>query len=241
MKFFAITICFCFLGSFAVAQSDVSKQEAVRVWDLAIAAKGGREALTKIHSVHFTTDGRLVEDAVLTFPFKLWEWEDYGPGVFGRFMTMYDSSTGKSYSAQNGVRYAVLRDYADQPSPKTMQANLSWMLMDTDGISPEPQRVIYERKTTFVSTTVNGIRVDYGVDPKSYLLKEMRVYYKSASGDYQLGHTTKFADWTRVQGIMVPLKVDEAKCTYEFNVPYNPDIFNRVPRADEFRKDWWQK
>jgi hypothetical protein len=83
------------------------KQEAQRLWELAIAAKGGRERLYDVRNMVFSSRGEYLthlgkrnparHDELVVFPNKIWFWDDLRPDVFGLTVGMYNYDTNMCY------------------------------------------------------------------------------------------------------------------------------------------------
>ena len=99
-----------------------SREEAKRIWELAIKAKGGREKLHAVRNMVITSTGdarpvlfikkkkriwskKKYKDITVSFyllPDKWWMWIDDRPGIFGLNMIMENYETMKEYRVSDG-------------------------------------------------------------------------------------------------------------------------------------------
>jgi len=83
------------------------QEEAVRVWERPIAAKGGRERLHSVRNVVISSHGeyasrlfkknRVRREELLVLPNKYWFSDDYRPDVFGLTVSMYNYDRNTTY------------------------------------------------------------------------------------------------------------------------------------------------
>ena len=86
---------------------DGSRTEAERLWELAVAAKGGRERLYSVESVLITTKAKYWfgffqrayhnDEELYVFPDRCWLWFDARPSVFGLNIESYDTRVNSGY------------------------------------------------------------------------------------------------------------------------------------------------
>ena len=237
---------------------DASINEAQRVWELAIKAKGGREKLYSIRniqnsSVDYIYFGlkkvRHPQSLLVVYPDKMWSWDDYRPGVFGLQMRMYNYAVGKFYIAQEGDKAVKLkRIQRDELVSRRFFPRLIWLLMETRWQKPIPEKLtsarIKFRKVDVVQTRLNGNRIDFFLNRKTHLPIRVDFYNPNLGKEGEhldvSGYLSKYYEQ---DGMMVPKKVDGVKQTYRFNVEYNEDIFKKAPlpvtkAANAWRKGW---
>lgn len=127
MKLLIAVIVFVLVGTGlgqSVSESrDLSRKEAERIWELAIAARGGRDRMLAVQNMVITSRSgfsitskdkfvipirneftwsplekyRSEIRYFLVFPDKSWSWEDYRPSVFGVTVRMYNWEIEKKY------------------------------------------------------------------------------------------------------------------------------------------------
>src|ERR1044071_4698879 len=78
---------------------DDNRQEAERLWELAIAAKGGRDRLYGVKNLQLSIREKVrylirrlsfIEEDLYVFPGKSWEWNDQRPAIFGFSLRIYN-------------------------------------------------------------------------------------------------------------------------------------------------------
>lgn len=78
---------------------DANRQEAERLWELAIAAKGGRERLQAVSNLQISIREKVwyglrrvpyIQEDLYVFPGKYWEWNDQRKSIFGLSIRMYN-------------------------------------------------------------------------------------------------------------------------------------------------------
>jgi hypothetical protein len=97
------------------------------------------------------------------------------------------------------------------------------------------------RPVDVVQTTVNGKRVDFGLDPKTHLLVTVS-YYDVVRGKTYVT-SLALSDYVEISGIKVPqtIKYDdgtEYNQSYQFNVEYNQDLFIKPPSIEAGPEAW---
>lgn len=231
------------------------QKEAARLWEQAIAAKGGRDRLYEVHNIVISSRGKyrsrlsknnqVRREELLVFPNKYWFWDDYRPDVFGLRVSMYNYDTNMKYvisdsepdhqpeAIMNGQRNKALRN-----------GQLSFLL-ETKWLKPTIVKASIGRtglrRVDIVQTVVEGERVDFAFDHKTHL--PIRVsFYDTINGKTYIS-TNSFSHYVEVSGIKVPqiVKYDdgsEYEQTYRFNVEYNKDIFIKPPSIEAGPEAW---
>ena len=114
---FAVSFASSGLAQDGKAADDESKKEAERLWELAIAAKGGRERLESVNNMVFSGENHLYrfgfrvrrnnQPKYVTldvFPDKFWVWNDMRPSIFGLLIHMKDFNSNMYYTAPNHIK-----------------------------------------------------------------------------------------------------------------------------------------
>jgi hypothetical protein len=241
-------------------EGQVAKQqeEAVRVWEQAIAAKGGRERLHTVSNMVISTrgnyssrllkKGRVRREEVLVLPNKYWFLDDYRPDVFGLTISMYNYDTNMKYVISEGDPHHRLESIPESRRNRALRNNQLSFLLETKWLEPTPIKAttgrIGLRSVDIVQTTVNGERVDFAFERKTHL--PIRVsYYNIVKGQTSV-NVFNFSDYIEVSGIKVPQRFEyddgsEYKATFQFNVEYNEDIFVKPPSISAGSAAWKKK
>lgn len=247
-----------------VGRQESTQQEARRIWEQAIAAKGGRARLHAVQNLVISTVGNYTTgsgktntvrtEAFFVFPNKIWRWMDYRPDVLGL--------TVETYNFDSGINYIITSDnpppmpQAIRPSEtsKSHTRGLLSYLLETKWLKPELVSArterIGRRTVDVVRTTlrddVEGFApedkcIDFAFDRETHL--PIRVSYYHKRGDEEvLDVAENLSDYTEVNGIRVPQKgeVDGSveKISIQINVPYNEDIFTKPPSIAAGPEAW---
>ena len=242
------------LGSGTTMSVDASSQaDAEELWEKAIAAKGGRERLHAIRSVLITKDfkywvtpfkrARNLHVTLVVLPDKSWSWDDYRPGKLGLRVKMINPE--RNY---NWLTYPN-----DPKSPRrlthTIEPNLPFFhlreMIESPWLQIVPFKATSQRiksKTFHVVYVRAGAWVaKYYLDTKTFLLA--RIEFVTLSDMEKTWGTYQFFDYVEVDGIQVPSKYrvgDSAKIprVYQFNVEYDPGIFERPPTVEAGPDAW---
>lgn len=240
-----------------------SRQEAERLWEQAIAAKGGRERLYAVEnmvvSARFQGHKNLVQKVELpleeffVFPNKIWRWNDTRRlGMTGRLaIELFDLDRNFGYLL-----------YPDYPNPlrknsETYAREEQFMfytqllyLMETKWQKPNLRSARTERigfkKYAVVQTVVSRERVDFYFDRTSHLPVKIVKYYV---GDLsEEGSSIKFnlEDYKEVNGIQMPQKVEATGAfmdgtnyvKQQINVAYDKNLFERPPSLEAGAEAW---
>src|SRR5438552_1229 len=105
VRFAAMLIALCCLSGIVLTQEKPppkpsTQEEARKLWEASIAAKGGRERLLGVKNIvisssaEYTThkgkDNSIKEEELFVLPDKKWSWEDYRPDVFELRVEMFN-------------------------------------------------------------------------------------------------------------------------------------------------------
>ena len=238
------------------AQTNDSVQEAQQLWELAVAAKGGRERLYNVRNLVVTSNssGRMKKDkirleSVYVFPDKWWFWDDQRPSRFGLSVSMYNWETGKQYVITDTEPNFI---GLEQVSPNFQNTNLAGVtpdLLETKWNQPKPIRAfagkVGSQAVDIVQTELLGKRIDFALDKETHLVVRVVAY----SENQKPAATSKLADYIDVDGIKMPSTVifensdgdDKYKRQYRFNVEYNEDIFKFPPPLQAGSTAWQGK
>src|SRR6266516_2082852 len=117
-------------------------QEAQRIWELAISAKGGRQRLDAVKNVAISTigsytTGRGKENTVRTeaffaLPNKIWLWMDYRPDVFGLTIEMYNFDSRLKYVISSSDSRALPKAIGDSETSASHTQGLLPYLLETN-------------------------------------------------------------------------------------------------------------
>lgn len=247
-----------------IERQEGTQQEARRIWEQAIAAKGGRKQLHAVQNLVISTVGNYTAssgkvntvrtEAFFVFPNKVWTWSDYRPDVFGLTVEMlnFDSNTRYFINSDNPPPRLL-----SIPSNETSAARtygLLAYLLETKWVKPvlvSASTARIGRRTVDVVHTklrddIKGYvpddrRIDFAFDRETHL--PIRVSYYHTRGDKDvLDVAENLSDYTEVSGIKVPQRrqVGESvdKISIQINVKYNEDFFTKPPSIAAGPEAW---
>ena len=236
------------------AQSDLAE----RVWEQAIAAKGGREALYGVRNLVISARGdyssrrlkknQIRQEVLYVLPHKFWSWSDYRPDVFGLRIEMYDYERSTKYVISDGEPNHQLKpiNEADRKNTDVLWSLLPY-LHETKWLKPVLVGVkagmVGQQTVDIVETTFKGRRVDFAFDRKTQL--PIRISYYSTNKNETKTYVTAIdlADYVEVEGIKLPQTVrfydgTQYKQSYQLNVGYKEDIFIKPPHIEAGPEAW---
>jgi hypothetical protein len=222
-----------------------SAQEARRLWELALAAKGGRERLRSVRNMLVMSRGTGHVD-LYAFPGKVWMWMDDRPSPLGVSVEMHNLEKDLSYlSYPNDPESPRRLGKSGQGSVPLRDAQL-YFLLETQWLKPTLVGVtggnVGRRKADVVQTLVNGARVEFYLDRETHL--PLRVSFPAA--DPRGTYYVDFSDYAPVDGIQMPRQVsymgsDPLPTRLQFNVAYDEAVFERPPTVAAGPEAWRPK
>jgi hypothetical protein len=243
--------------STAVSLEPAARQpeDASRIWEQAIAAKGGRNRLDAVRNMAISTTGKydssllkkngVRREELVVLPNKYWFFEDYRPDVFGVTISMYNYDTMLEYSATEGDPHPIPKPIAESQTGKALRNNQLSFLLETQWLKPTLERASIAKiglhPVDIVETTVAGERVVFAFDQKTHL--PVRVTYYDIVRGKEYANVQSFSDYSEVNGLQLPQTLsygDGSKytATFQLNVEYNDDIFVRPPAISAGPTAW---
>jgi len=245
------------LGLFMAAPSqsnlaDNSLERARELWEMAIAAKGGREKLHQVSNLVFTGEsGRSVTFWV--FPDKYFHWADTRPSVFGLNVSISNYETGFGYSTSfsNPPQVKVEKDIRQHKSNRS-QFFFCQMdyLLETKWLRPEALRAtkstVAGKRVDLVDVQVKWHTETYKVgvflDEKTHL--PVRIGYYGTFRPNEFYNTVNMRSYRDFGGIKLPTELswressDWTHPRFEINAEYDPQFFERVPDLNAGPFQW---
>jgi hypothetical protein len=218
---------------------------ARRFWNEAVVAKGGRDALDAIRTIHVSSHAGK-DEFLVVYPNKTWEWQDRRPSVFGMEMTMYNGDTGLHYTGQLGQRAVELTAIeAIDPVERRFSA-LSWLTLENSWYKPVPEIYRLEKvggkKVDVVRTSLGTQRIEFAFDRTSHLAVKVSYFtLDPTSREYTFLYELRLSDYVNFEGLMVPRLVNGVPYEYDFNIEYNEDVFLSAPLPVEKSQDAWRR
>jgi len=245
-------------------RQESTQQEVRRIWEQAIAAKGGRERLQAVQNLviskvgnYPTSSGKtntVRTEAFFVFPNKIWMWMDYRPDVLGLTVETYNFDSRVNYIITSDDPPPIPQAIRPSETSKSHTHGLLSYLLETKWLKPElvsaKTERIRRRTVDVVRTTlrddVEGFSpenkyIDFAFDRETHLLIRVSYYHKRGYEEV-LDVAENLSDYTEVNGIKVPQKSEVGgsieKISIQINVPYNEDIFTKPPSVAAGPEAW---
>lgn len=252
----------------SASMDGTSKANPEEVWEKVIAAKGGRGRLHAVKSVLVSVRrtgwwegkrGRWRGDTLYVFPNKMWYWDDEGPLPMGISVGMYNGDADAEWNQHEG--YPVEKN----GPPTRPQVKLDLIdfqiiyLLETKWLKPSLLSVREEKrgwsKVYVLRGAADPYEIDYVIDAKTFLPKEIILYreYSGSIPELLRGRMKekeimtipyKIHHYIEVQGVMMPGAISgyewrgKNRPTYQFNVEYDPRLFDRPPSLADGPEGW---
>jgi len=230
-----------------------NRNEAEHLWELAIAAKGGRERLYAVSNLQISIREKVwyklrrvpyIEEDLYVFPSKYWEWNDQRKSIFGFSIRVYNQDrdidlwyTDHGRGGEVGRPVDLVHGKADLITLYDIQLRY---LMETKWVRPIPLSVerakLGGHSVDIVQTVVKGYPTKDGKDEKTIAFALDRQTHLPLQVD-----TVPLADYTQVGGIEIPSKVYGLRSQCKINVDYNEQIFLGEPNVEGGIEQWKKK
>ncbi len=248
------------------SSEDANRQEAERLWELAIAAKGGRERLHAVRNLQISIRDKYwfglrrltyLQEALYVFPGKTWEWTDQRGTVLGFRLMMYNQDRDIALwyldddDGKNARIARPVEGFKGSRGIHLYEVQLKYF-METKWVKPIPMSVQQEKldgkSVDIVQTIVKGFptkdgtneqRVGFALDRKTHLPTRV-IYYRVVKGEEREGKVS-LSDYVDVDGLQVPSKIHYLKSSIQINVDYDEQIFVRDPSVEGGIKQWAKK
>src|SRR5262245_9882076 len=247
---FALSVCLIAQdGNGQQPESDASGERARQLWELAIAAKGGREKLYQVKSLAIK-DSRLgyPQVSLFVFPDKNFYWSDLRPTVF----SFHASVINFEKNIDIYVPGANPKDVRKGPPNFNLRSVFRDVyikyFLETPWFKPEPvaagEEKLGSRLCEVVTVKYDWLLYKIYMDKKSHLPARISSY---AVDKPTVELTPRdFSDYKEFDGLMMPQveSVNRQKPyrqSFEINPAYDPAVFERVPDMNAGPDQWRAK
>ena len=262
-------LIFSAFGIFAQNTSNKTseKELAEQVWEKAIQAKGGHEKISKIDNFleTYVSKGIFLGDKkydtyrirLHIIPYKYWDYYDAGKSVFGRIMTMENYENLTEWFTQSGGKNRLAEPITKFQNSKGYQNPQIALLLEVKGLKlkllgarldkitllrSEKNNKLQEKEVYLVETMIDERKVEFAFDKESFLPIQFSFYWMENL--QREPYMFQFYDYVENNGLKVPKHTyfndgHFDTLEYEFNVDYDPEIFERSPL--EMSPDAWRK
>jgi hypothetical protein len=250
------------LTAFGRSARQQPASDALATWEAALAAKGGRPVLQRIHSfaIRETTLSNIrvrgvlagkVSQVVCELPSQWWEFVDYRPGKMGYSLIVVDAASGNGWATHGQPAQAFIRP--DTWTPRRMRQLQYLYFLETTAVQPKPQRASRERIGSLVSdrleAEVEGDSVVYYLSPATHLPFRVDVEMKVTAtpparvrATDAMKFTYELDAYRQVDGVMVPTSVtrgrERMQVVVEINPSHDPSMFITPPSPADTIDSW---
>ena len=239
-----------------------SRQEAERLWEQAIAAKGGRERLYAVENLvvssRFQGHKNLVQKVELpleefyVFPNKFWRWSD-GRKVKARLeIELFDFERSLGYYLYPDSSKPLRKASEIYPREKQFVFYTQLLyLMETKWQKPKLLAARTARsgfkKYDVVETIVDFERVNFYFDRKTQLPVRIVNFYAGEISEKTYTVEFDLGDYAEVNGIQMPQKVETTGSfvadgtkyvKQQINVAYDKSLFESPPSLEAGAEAW---
>lgn len=245
-RIFLIAIGLTILNISIMSQKNTTKnkQEAERIWDLAVDAKGGREQINKVQNILITTtysDEKYGLVELYELPDRWWRFAN-DPQPLGKQVVMNNLEANLYYlSDENEPSSFVKMSKAGNVELTRVQL---YFLLETKFVKPLPFDATIEnskeRNVYVVKTMFEGEQINFYFDVKTYTLMKV-AHVGDNDKPYRI---IKFSDYISLNNIQIPTRVSyksdyKSLTNIKFNVDYNKTLFE-IPPTVAAGPDAWK-
>ncbi len=245
----------------AAARGEQPHVEARRLWELAIAAKGGRTRLDNVRSLLVSIGkskgarwseierGRQYE-RLYVFPCKLWAWEDMRGTPFGLLVEALNYERGLSMGHRLDRKTPWKKAVEGGPPSsryELLREQLTY-LMESRWVKPVPvelmSAVMEDRWVKALKTQVREYEVTYYLDEETHLPLKVHILKPAPQAYEAVDQTVYLDDYSVIDGIRLPrsVRLDDygwwRHVRYQINVDYDDRIFEEPPQVENGPDGW---
>lgn len=220
---------------------------AEKLWEQAIAAKGGREQLYTVKSlaVSYSFAANRYSSELYVFPDQAWTWIDLRPSKIGLNVEMVNFEKGVSYWI---VEHLPDNTHKRDPSPEEraiFRTPQLIYLIETRWFRPEllstDKGYLGFKRVDIVDIKVDQFRVGVFLDEKTHLPIRVGYYLKETGNEMFLWYG--LSGYQKVAGVMMPTKVNYSGAGWtltklEINPQYDSSVFERPPSIAAGPEQW---
>ena len=190
-------------------------------------------------------------------PYKNWEYYDAGKSVFGRIMTMENYENLTEWFTQSGGKNKLAEPITKFQNSKGYQNPQIALLLEVKGLKQklirariekikllksEKNNQFQEKEVYLVETMIDERKVEIAFDKETFLPIQFSFHWME--NPQQAPFMFQLYDYIENTGLKVPKYIyfkdgHFDTLEYEFNVDYDPEIFERSPL--QMIPDAWKK
>lgn len=232
-----------------------SLDEAKRLWELAVVAKGGRQRLHQINSLAVFYEYRKGQTSieVYAFPAKRWEWLDTGPSSKFPLLAYAMDFEQKVHCFIQGATGEGCQPIGGYSKRSYLEEPQLLYLLETKWVKPEllgaSKDKLGSRVVDIVKVRLEQYEISVYLDAKTHLPLRIAYHSNMSGPNLKVGAIFEWqdlSDYRNVNGIMLPHKIGHTnsptrRLRYEINPDYDPGIFTRKPALEAGPEQWRSK
>lgn len=254
-----VAVCLVWIGailslwqphSVAAHQKHHNREQAQKLWDDAINAKGGRDRLHEVNSllIWFEETSRNFlgiavhhghVERLFVFPGKLWSWDDGLPPPFRLTVGVMDLDRDFGCRVHDASKPPMCGNARQLGSREGIDEAQYLYLMETNWIKPIPIIVrkgrIGLKRVDVLETQLEDKRILYFLNRKTHLPQRVTVF---TGKNKHARLSLDFSEYVSVNGIQMPSKQKRGRLNFILNPQYDEAIFSRPPLISAGPKAW---
>lgn len=238
----------CILPSFGqdpgLPSKKTREEQARKLWELAIEAKGGRQRLEQVQSFVMTYGKKHKSIFLCVFPNRYWHWSDDRPSPLGLSIAMYNLEKGLGYSIMGDDPAPQLQGNA-QYGEQMLLRNQVMYFMETRWVRPVPtdakEGVLDGKPVDVIYARLDRWTLKYVLDRATHLPLVFEFYTRP---EHEGVLPRRLADYVAVDGVQLPSRVRYAPKAafveqfYLINPRYDERLFERPPSIEDGPDAW---
>jgi hypothetical protein len=237
-------------GSVGASQAVLhNREQAQKLWDVAITAKGGRDRLHEVSSLLIWYEettrnflGIVVHrghvESLYVFPGKVWAWDDGLPPPFRLTVGVMDLDRDFACRVLDS-KSPICGNVRKFGSREGIDEAQYLYLMETKWIKPNPISLRKDRiglkPVDVLETELGDKRILYFLNRKTHLPQRVDVF-RGNSRKARL--SLEFSEYVSVSGIQMPGKQKRGRINFILNPQYDETVFSRPPLISAGPKAW---
>jgi hypothetical protein len=239
----------------AHAQASSARTEAERLWELAVAAKGGRQRLHQVKSlaVFYEYSRGRPSAEVYAFPDKRWDWIDSGQkSKFPLWVYSMDFEQ-MVHCVVQGVTREGCESVEGYSKRSFLEGPQLLYLLETTWVKPKlltaSKGTLGFRSVDIVKVQLEQFQISVYLDAKTRLPSRIAYHSNEGGRNLKVGDIFEWyglSDYREVNGIMLPHLISHThgstrQVRYEVNPAYDPHVFTRKPQIAAGPEQWRPK
>ena len=246
--FYVLTLALS--GEAAKRSENQAESQAKELWELAIAAKGGREKLQQVRAFAVGGDDKSID--FMVFPDRFFRWADTRPSKFGLLVEMFNFEKNFGFTIWGDDPPDVRKhNYLNEELLSRFRKDQLYFFLETQWLKPELLKAYKDnlngKRVDVVEARFKGFGYPFRwrifLDEISHLPIRIGILSDTYEGMFDW---VDLGDYREIKGIKVPTLISPKNGSWnrillEINPDYQADFFDKQPDmkagAFQWRKD----